>query len=173
MSSEDEKCFLCQATGHMAHYCPRIQCFNCTEYGHVAADCPIKIPYQVHLHAITNLTPPEHTGTDQPQGITHGTDKDSASPDYTHTPITTEVAAKKTSTDTAPSLVRNILMEAHHAIANPAKGATTMRHHTEGHSLHTEVPLCIHEITVIPGTRHLTDQIRFHLTPTEHQNAIR
>ena len=44
MSSEDDKCFQYQATGHMAHYCPRIRYVNCDEYGHVAADCPNKIP---------------------------------------------------------------------------------------------------------------------------------
>ena len=40
MSSDDDKCFQCQETGHMAHYCPHIRCFDCDDYGHVAADCP-------------------------------------------------------------------------------------------------------------------------------------
>ena len=44
MSSEDDKCFLCQESGHMAHHCPHIKFFNCDEYSHVAADCPHKIP---------------------------------------------------------------------------------------------------------------------------------
>ena len=44
MSSEDDKCFQCQESGHMAHYCPNIRCFDCSEYGHVAVDCPDKIP---------------------------------------------------------------------------------------------------------------------------------
>ena len=44
MSSKDDKCFQCQATGHMACYCPRIRCFDCDEYGPIAADCPNKIP---------------------------------------------------------------------------------------------------------------------------------
>ena len=44
MSSDDEKCFLCQELGHMAHLCPHIKCFDCDEYGHVTADCPDKIP---------------------------------------------------------------------------------------------------------------------------------
>ena len=43
MSSDDDKCFQCQETGHMAHYCPCIRCFDCDDYGHVAADCPDKI----------------------------------------------------------------------------------------------------------------------------------
>ena len=40
MSSEDDKCFQYQESGHMVHHCPHIQCFDCNEYGHVAADCP-------------------------------------------------------------------------------------------------------------------------------------
>ena len=43
MSSDDYKCFQCQETGHMAHYCPHIRCFDCDDYDHVAADCPDKI----------------------------------------------------------------------------------------------------------------------------------
>ena len=44
MSSDEDKCFQCQESGHMACHCPCIKCFNCDEYGHVAADCPDKIP---------------------------------------------------------------------------------------------------------------------------------
>ena len=44
MSSDNDKCFQCQETGHMACYCPHIRCFNSDKYGHVAVDCPDKIP---------------------------------------------------------------------------------------------------------------------------------
>ena len=44
MSSNEDKCFQCQESGHMVHYCPCIRCFDCDDYGHVAADCPDKIP---------------------------------------------------------------------------------------------------------------------------------
>ena len=44
MSSDNDKCFQCQETGHMACYCPHIRCFDCDKYGHVAMDCPDKIP---------------------------------------------------------------------------------------------------------------------------------
>ena len=40
MSSDDDKCFQCQESGHMACHCPCIKCFDCDEYGHVAVDCP-------------------------------------------------------------------------------------------------------------------------------------
>ena len=44
MSSDNDKCFQCQETVHMACYCPHIRCFDCDKYGHVATDCPDKIP---------------------------------------------------------------------------------------------------------------------------------
>ena len=44
MSSDDDKCFQWQETGHMTCYCSHIRCFDCDHYGHVAADCPNKIP---------------------------------------------------------------------------------------------------------------------------------
>ena len=44
MSSDNDKCFQCQETGHMACYGPHIRCFDCNNYGHVATDCPDKIP---------------------------------------------------------------------------------------------------------------------------------
>ena len=43
-SSDDNKCFQCQESGHMAWHCPCIKCFDCDEYGHVAADWADKIP---------------------------------------------------------------------------------------------------------------------------------
>ena len=43
MSSDNDRCFQCQETGHMACYCPHIKCFDCNKYGNVAADCPDKI----------------------------------------------------------------------------------------------------------------------------------
>ena len=43
MSSDNDKCYQCQETGHMACYCPHIRCFDCNKYGHVAMDCPDKI----------------------------------------------------------------------------------------------------------------------------------
>ena len=44
MSSDDDKCFQYQETGHMACYCPHIRCFDCDNFGHIALDCPNKIP---------------------------------------------------------------------------------------------------------------------------------
>ena len=44
MLSEDDKCFQCQESGHMACHCPNIRCFDCDEYSHVTVDCPNRIP---------------------------------------------------------------------------------------------------------------------------------
>ena len=44
MSSDEDKCFQYQESGHVACYCPCIRCFDCDDYGHVTADCPDKIP---------------------------------------------------------------------------------------------------------------------------------
>ena len=44
MSSDDDNCFQCQETGHIAHYCPHIRCSDCDNYGNIAVDCPNKIP---------------------------------------------------------------------------------------------------------------------------------
>ena len=44
MSSEDDKCFQWQESGHIAHHFPNIRCFDCDEYRHIAVDCPDRIP---------------------------------------------------------------------------------------------------------------------------------
>ena len=44
MPSDDDKCYQCQESGHMAFYCPCFRCFDCDNYGHVTADCPDRIP---------------------------------------------------------------------------------------------------------------------------------
>ena len=59
MSSDDDKCFQCQESGHMAQRCPRVKCFDCDEYVHVEADCPDKIPLSGtparHRHNSSNM----------------------------------------------------------------------------------------------------------------------
>ena len=44
MSSDEDKYFQCQESGHKACYCLCIRYFDCENYGHIAADCPDKIP---------------------------------------------------------------------------------------------------------------------------------
>ena len=43
-TSDEDKCFQSQESGHMACYCPHRRCFECNDCDHIAADCPDKIP---------------------------------------------------------------------------------------------------------------------------------
>ena len=92
MSSDNDKCFQCQETCHIAHYCPHIRCFDCNKYGHVAADCPDKIPPSgTHQHT-AETTPPvgmtdHHLGIIATPGIPTmiiGTDRFSHSQSCSH-----------------------------------------------------------------------------------------
>ena len=40
MSHEEDDCFQCQESGHIAQHCPNVHCFECDEYGHIVEDCP-------------------------------------------------------------------------------------------------------------------------------------
>ena len=44
MSHEEDWCFQCQESGHIAQHCPNVWCFECNEYGHIVVDCPHRIP---------------------------------------------------------------------------------------------------------------------------------
>ena len=44
MSHEEDHCFYCQESDHIAHHCPNVWCFECDEYGHIVMDCLHRIP---------------------------------------------------------------------------------------------------------------------------------
>ena len=44
MSHEEDHCFQCQESGHIAHHCPNVCCLKCDEYCHIVMDCPHRIP---------------------------------------------------------------------------------------------------------------------------------
>ena len=44
MSHEEDHCFQCQESVHIAHHCPNVHCFKCDEYGHIVVDCLHQIP---------------------------------------------------------------------------------------------------------------------------------
>ena len=136
MSSDNDKCFQCQKTSHMASYCPHIRSFDCNNYGHVAADCPDKIYHlQAHHHA-TEITPPvgmidPHLGIiatpDIPTVIIEiGTG--SVIPDPAHTTLDTGVTAAMTPTGVTPDCFIDLHIIALHAAAL-AHTATTMTQH--------------------------------------------
>ena len=39
MSHEEDHCFQCQESGHIAQQCPNVHCFKCDEYGQIVVDC--------------------------------------------------------------------------------------------------------------------------------------
>ena len=59
MSSDEDKCFQCQESGHMACYCPHIRCYDCHDYGHITVDCPEKNPTIRHTSKMQRYKP-EH-----------------------------------------------------------------------------------------------------------------
>ena len=143
MSSDNEKCFQCQETGHMAHYCPHIRCFNCDNYGHVAADCPNKIPPQAHQHT-AEVTPPvgmidPHLGFIATTGIPTMIIKigtGSVIPDPTHTLLDTEVTAAMTPAGVTPDCFIDLHIIAPHATEAQVHTATTVTHHiTDPHPI--------------------------------------
>ena len=44
MSHDEDHCFQCQESGHIAHHCANVWCFKCDEYSHIVMDCPHRIP---------------------------------------------------------------------------------------------------------------------------------
>ena len=53
MSHEEDCCFQCQESSHIAHHFPNVWCFECDEYGHVVMDCTHMIPHSgtpAHCH---------------------------------------------------------------------------------------------------------------------------
>ena len=44
MSHEEDCCFQCQESSHIACHCPDVFFFECNEYRHIIVDCPHRIP---------------------------------------------------------------------------------------------------------------------------------
>ena len=64
MSSDDDKCFQCQETGHMACYCPHIRCFDCDDYGHVTAKfCPQAYQHNAETTILEGMIDPHLRAT--------------------------------------------------------------------------------------------------------------
>ena len=116
MSSEGDKCFQCQESGHMACHFPNIRCFNCDEYRHVAADCPDKIP----LSGTPACHRKHHSSmrhwTRSTSKHNHRTDTGLADPDDICALTDTEVTVKITHREVTPGHITDTLTEAHHAI---------------------------------------------------------
>ena len=57
MSHEEDCCFQCQESGHIACHCPNVHCFECDEYRHIVVDCPHRIPPSGSLYTIIDHNP--------------------------------------------------------------------------------------------------------------------
>ena len=136
MSSDNDKSFQCQETGHMAHYCPPIRCFNCDRYGYVATDCPDKIPPSGtpahHRNNTTNShdrsTSRHHSHNRCPHCIETGTG--TVFPDLTHAIPDIGVQAIMTLVGVAPDHFIDLHIIAPTATEAQAHTATTMIHYT-------------------------------------------
>ena len=162
MSSEDNKCFQCQESGHIACHCPHIQCFDCNEYGNVAADCPDKIPpsgtpachKKHHSHAR------HHTRS---SSRLHHRDRHgfSRSRSQSHTQISKPQVQQLT--QKSLQILSQMSSQDHHCIINnPVFIIIDATHHTEGPH-HIEVPQLIPEITADLDHILHTDPVEQHL----------
>ena len=70
MSHEEDHCFQCQESGHMAWYCPNVQCFESDEYRYILLliatdnilniDIQIGQPHATIMRTSTNAIDPDH-----------------------------------------------------------------------------------------------------------------
>ena len=153
MSSDDDKCFQCQESGHMACHCPHIKCFNCDKYSHVAADAQRKYHHQVLLHDTEIIILAQDTILDLHLAIPAGTD--TALTGQSHIPAVTgtEVTAGAIHREVAPGHITDIHTGAHLTTDTQTHIIIDGIHHTG--DLHcTEALPHILEITV--GQDHVT-----------------
>ena len=145
MSSDNDKCFQCQETGHMACYCPHIRFLTVTTMDMLLWTALIKYHLQAHQHA-AEITPPVgmidlHLGIiatpDIPTMIIEiGTGSVVLNP--AHATLDTGVTAIMTPTGVTPDLFIDLHVIAPHATDSQAHTTTAMTHHiTDPH--HVEI----------------------------------
>ena len=162
MSSDDNKCFQCQETGHMAGYVPHIRCFDCDNYGHVAADCPNKIPpsgipARCQINNISRCDRSTSWSNNHNRHYHMTIKKCRGSADLDLTPIILDigVTVKVTLAEVALDSFTDPHATAHHATEAGAHTVTAETHHiADPH--HTGVSP---EITVDPGHAHPANTI--------------
>ena len=90
MSHEEDRCFQCEESGHIACNCPNVHWFKCDEYGHIVVDCPHQIPPSgmPACHHRPNPIP----GTTPDQLLVTITRTDTDIVDQDHSPILTDIA---------------------------------------------------------------------------------
>ena len=162
MSSDIDKCFQCQETGHMACYFPHIRCCDCNNYGHVTADCSNKIPPSGTPARCRDNNTSRHDrqilGVIITPGITTmtiGIDTDSVDLDLTHITLGIGVTATVILTEVTLDPFTSPHAVAHHATEAQAH-TVLLRHTTPQDPHHTEISP---EMTVDPGHTNSTNTI--------------
>ena len=177
MSSEDDQCFQCQESGHIAWHCLNIRCFDCNEYGHLAVDCPASIP--------PSNTPAHHKRhNSNTRHCTRSTSRHhhrdrhrynrSRSQSHSHRYCSNSHSNPHRSHSRS---YHNALTEALHITITQVLIVIATTHHTGGHP-HIEAPPLIPEIAVDPEHVPHTNQVRppllnLHQVLAEQQQYIR
>ena len=138
MSSDDNICFQCQETGHMACYCPHIRCFDCDNYGHFARGiAPTKFHLQAYQQDAGTTTQVHMTDQHLRVKITPGIttvmiEIGTGSAGLDLTPIILDIGVIVTVTLTEVTLdpFTDPHTTAHHATEAQAPTATAQTHHT-------------------------------------------
>ena len=163
MSHEEDCCFQCQESGHIALHYPTVRCFECDEYGHIVVELSTldttpryacmspqtKIPYQTLYQTDFSLPSP---GQVQAWEIKV-------------TVLSPQISQSKSPcfpTDAIPSHIietTDITIEVLHDALTPILIIPTMTPHTADH-LHT-------------GAHQLTLGITADHTPVQHTNQVR
>ena len=136
MSSDNDKCFQCQETGHMACYCPHIRCFDCDTYGHVATDCPDKIPPSgTPAHCRGNTTSRHDRSSSRHHSHNRHSHHDYrdkhrfSHPNPTHTILDTRVTATMTPTGVTPDHFIDLHIVVPHTDEVQVHTTTAVTHH--------------------------------------------
>ena len=137
MSSDNDRCFQCQETCHMACYCLHIWCYDCDNYRHVAMDFQIRYCHLAHWHAV-RLTP--MTGMKDPPLDVIATpdvhtmitriDPGSVTPDLVLITTDIGVVATRTPIEVAPGHSTDLPTKVSHVTGAPVPTTTATTHCT-------------------------------------------
>ena len=163
MSHEEDHCFQCQESGHIAQYCPNVHCFECDEYRHIVVDCLHQIPPSKYtcMPSQTKI-PYQTTAPDWLLATITRTGTDTA--DHGHSPIPIDTAATVTMipTEAVPGHIIeiiDIIIGVLHDALTPVLIIPAMTPHLAD-CLHTGA----HQLTLRTAAGH---------NPIQHTNQVR
>ena len=172
MSHEEDCCFQCQESGHIAHHCPNVQCFECDEYRHIVMDCPQRIPPSGTPIHCQRLQSQHRHPIDLPHATVIETGTIAVDPDHNH--IIKDTTAKVTispieailghSTGTVDDIT-GVIHDTHTQMLISTVLAVIL--YREGH-LYTEAHQLTHEITADHTLDQPTGQLKGHCIRLHH-----